>query len=95
MKGEINPIGSLGLEELRRQRRLYHNEPPRISRAYYESRKPETSRLSFGAFRSSRSLQNISNQTRVAHNSALRDDRRADFLKRVIKAAMRLDHRGQ
>ncbi len=32
-EGEIDRIRSLGLEELRREwRRLYHSEPPRISR---------------------------------------------------------------
>ena len=33
IEGEINRIRSLGLEDLRREwRRLYHSEPPRISR---------------------------------------------------------------
>jgi hypothetical protein len=33
IEGEINRIRSLGLEELRLEwRRLYHGEPPRISR---------------------------------------------------------------
>jgi hypothetical protein len=33
IEGEFDRIRSLGLEELRREwRRLYHGEPPRISR---------------------------------------------------------------